>query len=97
MGGAVLDAMTMLPAIAAYSSWVGVAIGARLWLDHVIWVTDFRFAFRATTFHVSLADAILSISLVYTAGWIVTIFFGIELVGSRCAHADLSTVEVLTQ
>ena len=87
----------MLAAVAAHSYWVGGAIGARLRLDQAPWVTYFRFAFRAATYHAPLFDATLLISLVYTAGWIVTIFFGIGLVGIRCAHADLSTVEVLTQ
>ena len=95
--------MTIPPAIAAYSFWVDGFIGARLRLDDAPWVTYFRFATLTATYHASFFDVdsfvyvLLLVFSVDTAGWVVTIFFGIELVGFRCAHADLSTVEVLTQ
>ena len=92
----------MPPAIAAHSFWVDGFIGAGLRLDVAPWVTYFRFAAFTATYHASIFDVsfvyvFLLVFSVDTAGWVVTIFFGIELVGFRCAHADLSTVEVLTQ
>ena len=92
----------MPPAIAAHPFWVDGFIGAGLRLDQAPWVTYFRFAFRAATYHASIFDVFffyvtILVFSVDTAGWVVTIFFGIGLVGFRCAHADLSTVEVLTQ
>ena len=94
--------MTILPAIAAHFIWVGGVIGTGLRLDVVLWVTNFRFAIVATTFHASFIDVdfvyvILIVFSVDTTGWVVTILFGIELGSFRCAHANLSTVEVLTQ
>ena len=93
----------MPSAIAAQSFWVDGFIGTGLRLDVAPWVTNLRFAFHATTYHASIFDVdsfvyvLLLVISVDTTGWVVTIFFGIELVSFRCAHADLSTVEVLTQ
>ncbi len=96
--------MAMPPAIAAHSFWVDGVIGTGLRLDFAPWVTYFRVATPTATYHASIIDVdsfvyvlLLIFPVVDTAGWVVTIFFGIGLVCFHCTYADFSTVKVLTQ